>query len=118
MTEQKYIDNSYNRAVKEVELSRDNSYASSENRHFINRDSDARENLRAAYNEVLKHMVENPELAPQDAAMVRQFQKKATEEAFKNKLSEDARDNMFAGMLKLHANGVASKINAQTGPGL
>lgn len=114
MAEQRYVDDSYNRSVKEVELLRDNSFAASEDRNFINRDSDARVNLREGYNAVLKHMEMSPELAPQDAAMVRLFQKTATEEAFKNNLSEDARDNMFATMLKLHANGVTPDKSAET----
>ena len=116
MAEQQYVDDSYYRSVKEVELLRENSFASSEDRHFINRGSDARENLREGYNAVLKHMEENPDLAPQDAAMVRLFQKTATAEAFKNNLSEDARDNKFAAMLKLHANGIAPEKNVQTAP--
>jgi transglutaminase/protease-like cytokinesis protein 3 len=114
MAEQQYVDDSYNRSVNEVELLRDNSFASSESRHLMYSDSDARVKLREGYNAVLKHMQENPALAPQDAAMVRQFQKTATEEAFNKNLSEDARDNMFAGMLKLHANGSVPERSVQT----
>ena len=103
----------YKHEVDEVRKSQALSYAASKDRANIikiNGEPDARDNLRAGHEALLKHMHDNPALAAQDASVLRTFQQTATEAAFKNHLTEDQRDDALAGMLRAHVNGVAPKV--------
>lgn len=100
----------YKRQVGEVVQMRNLSYSSSTDRANIIKiggERDARDHLRDGYNALLKHMDDHPELAGQDAALLRNFQIVANGAAQKNHLTDDQRDNTLAGMLQAHAKGVA-----------
>jgi hypothetical protein len=104
----------YRRAVAEVTQSQTLAYESSRDRATIikiNGERDARDNLRDSYNDLLKHMHDNPEAAAQDAAVLRSFQLASNKAAMDQHWSENQRDNALAGMLNAHVHGVTAEIS-------
>ena len=103
----------YKREVDEVKRAEALSYESSKDRAHVIKvggEPDARDNLHAGYEALLKHMHDNPQQAAQDGAVLRAFQLSANESALKNHLTEDQRDTALAGMLQAHVNGVVPKV--------
>jgi len=103
----------YKRELDEVKRAEALSYDSSKDRAHVIKiggEPDARDNLRAGYEALLKHMHDNPQQAAQDGAVLRAFQLSANESALKNHLTEDQRDTALAGMLQAHVNGVVPKV--------
>ena len=102
----------YRRAVREVQEASDLAYASSRDRMNIIKvggQMDARDELRNGYQDLLKHMRDNPELAGQDAALMRQFQLAANAATQKEHLTPDQHDQRLAQMLHAHVHGVSQE---------
>lgn len=102
----------YQRAMAEVQQARDLAYGASQDRHNIIKvggEKDARDELRDGYNALLKHMQDNPQLAGQDAALLRQFQIAANGATQKEHLTEDQHDRRLAQLLSAHVHGVSQE---------
>jgi len=100
----------YQRAMAEVQQARDHAYGAGKDRHNIIKvggEMDPRDELRNGYNALLQHMQENPQLAGQDAALLRQFQIAANGATQKEHLTEDQHDRRLAQLLNAHVHGVS-----------
>lgn len=100
------------RAVHEVEMMRDLSYAASKDRQHIikqNGEPDARDNLREGYNALIKHMQDHPEVAGHDVAVMNAFKVSVNHMAHEHHWTEDRADNALANMMKAHVTGLSQE---------